>query len=224
MRATLVKAAATVIALMLVMLPASAQTAPPEGFEFEPASQKIVMGIGCEGEGLCNSTEYWIGDRPGASNVGSIPGPVTPANEVAYQAQGQALNSQDFPANTWLSGREFHLRTDEPLTGQVTLAGYGNAGFGANTTVDVVIGVRNRTTNRTFTLTASATEHHLPAAGPLVLEYSIDLDPAMDGDVVTFNNLNLVVRGVNVLTGFINGQGESYFTAPTYRLVEVVAP
>ena len=223
MRSTISKTAAIVIAAMLVVMPVSAATPAPDGFTYEPTSQRITMGIGCEGEGLCNTTEYWIGDRAGTSNVGSIPGPVTPANEVFYQVEGQALNATDFPANTWLYNREFLLRTDEPMTGQVTLAGYGGVGFGVNSTVDVVISGRNRTTNRPFTLTATATDHHLPGA-PLTLEYSIDLDPTMDGDTVVFDNLNLVVRGVNVLTGFVNGQGDSYFTVPTHKLVAVTAP
>ena len=223
MRSTISKTAAIVIAAMLVVMPASAATPAPEGFTYAPSSQKVTMGIGCEGEGLCNTTEYWIGDKAGTSSVGSIPGPVTPANEVFYQASGEALNTTDFPANAWLLNREFLLRTDEPLTGQVTLRGYGGVGFGVNTTVDVVIDGRNKTTNRPFTLSATSTANHLPGA-PLTLKYSAGLDPAMDGDSVVFDNLNLVVRGVNVLTGFVNGQGESYFTVPTHRLVPVTTP
>lgn len=220
MRSTISKAAAIVIAAMLVVMPASAATPAPDGFTYAPSSQQIFMGIGCEGTGVCDSTEYWIGNTAGGSSVGQI-GSVTPVNEAFYQAEGEALSSSDFPANAWLYNREFLLRTDEPLTGQITLRGYGNAGFGVNSTVDVVIGGRNLTNNkRPFTLNATATDHHLPGA-PLTLEYSIDLDPAMDGDTVVFDNLNLVVRGVNVLTGFVNGQGESYFTVPTHQLVEV---
>lgn len=222
MRSTISKTAAIVIAAMLVVMPVSAATPAPDGFTYEPSSQKITMGIGCEGTGVCDSTEYWIGNRAGTSSVGQV-GTVTPLNEVFYQVEGAALNSSDFPANTWLYNREFLLRTDEPLTGQVTLRGYGNAGFGVNTTVDVVISGRNRTdNNRPFTLTATATDQHLPGA-PVALKYSIDLDPAMDGDSVVFDNLNLVVRGVNVLSGFTNGQGESYFTVPTHQLVEIAA-
>ena len=223
MKATISKAAAIVIAAMLVVMPASAATPPPEGFAYEPASEKIVMGIGCQGDNLCDTTEYWIGDRAGTSNVGTLPGPVTPANEVAYHATGAALNNTDFPANNSLYNREFRLRTDAPLTGQVTVHGYGGVGFGVNTTVDVVISGRDRTSGRSFSLAGTSSGIHAPGA-PVVLEYSIELDPAMDGDLVVFDNLNLVVRGVNVLSGFVNGQGESFFEVPTHNLVEVAAP
>lgn len=214
--------ALAIVAALLAVPAAAAPPEAPEGFEYVADSERVLMGIGCVGDNVCDSTEYWIGDRAGESNVGTLPGPVTPVNEIFYQVEGEALNNTDFPADSSLSGRELRVRADEPLTGQVTIHGYQSVGSGVNTTVDVRIDGRNRTTGKFLSLQATSTDHQLPGS-PLVLEYSIELDPGMDGDVIVIDNLNLVVRGVNVLNGFVNGTGGSFFDVPTYDLVEIAS-
>ena len=220
----LVKAAIAILSTVaLGALPVQAATPPPEGFTYAPASERVMMGIGCTGTGVCDSTQYWIGKNAGDSSVGTIPGPVTPANEVAYQARGEALSNTDFPADNGMVSREFRVRTDEPLTGQVTIGGYQGVGSGVNTTVDLIISGRNRTSGKSFTLTATSTGNQVPQED-LVLEYSIDLDPSWDGDMISFSNVNLVVRGVNLLNGFVDGEGGSFFEVPTHLLVAVQTP
>lgn len=207
--------AALIAAALGTTLLAAAPT-PPDGFEYVPSSQTIQMGIGCTGTGVCDSTEYWIGLNAGTSTVGSLPGQTTPVNEVTYQVEGAAAYIDEFPADDSIFGKEFVLRTDEALEGQVTISGYQNAGFSPNLTIDIDLLVK--IDGGFGLLEATATTTHLPG-GPVVLEYSIPLDEDDDGKTIVFDSLELTVRGANVLTGFINGQGGSYFDVPTYELV-----
>lgn len=195
---------------------------PPEGYEHAPDSEQVYLAIGCNqadpNSPSCDSTEYWLGTEPGQSNVGNV-GSVTPINEVSYLTDGPWSFAEFYGDDSLQPG--YILRTDEPLTGQVTLGGFFGGHSSADSTIKVEIFARAGDDLRPITLgEAEATKL---VATPLdrVYEFEIELDEELETVEVEQLRLRLSVRGVHVLTnGFVNGSGGSWFHLPHYDLVE----
>lgn len=207
---------------------AAAPPEPPEGFEYVPTSQRIMLGIGCRGEGAtCDSVDYWLGTTAGESSVGTT-FTVTPL-EYLFTALGDPGPYATFFSDDSLDPT-YVLRADEPIGGQITVGGYiGGAEVAADSTVEVQL---RATKADSFSLVelGSATVNKvvvLPQAAvpSRTYEFQIELDESLDGMEVRNLELVLYVRSVTLLqNGFVNGQGGSWFDLPYYRLVETQAP
>lgn len=195
---------------------------PPEGFEHEPDSEHIFLGIGCNRSGdapSCDSTEYWLGLQAGEDNVGTT-FTASPVNEVRYLT-GDPWTFGEFFADETLQD-SYILRTDEPIAGQVTLGGFiGGATFGVDSTIKVEIFASEPDSFSTFELGEAEATKLVATPDDTVYEFEIELDEERETQEVEGLWLRLHVRGVNVLqNGFVNGSGGSWFDLPHYDLVE----
>jgi hypothetical protein len=223
-RSRLVRTLFTVVAV--IALGAAAAVAEDEEFELVPADEQIFAAIQCiradPSQPTCDSTVYELGLQPGDSTVGTVPGNTTPASYVNYLQSGQPSYQEFFAGETLAP--TYILRTDEPITGQVTVQGYG----GTDTSVDATVSVR-LTANRVGApglLTLGTAESNKPVATPTAegrtFEFEIEVDEELDGTEVRNLSLGIAYRGIHVLTsGFLNGQGGTFFHLPYYEVVPV---
>lgn len=215
----------SVLALVTVGALAVAAAPPeaPEGQEYVPASENVIMAIGCTGDGAtCESTEYFLSKTPGSSSVGTT-FTATPIGSAFYYADGESYSTQNFFSDETLP-ESYVLRAGEDLTGQVTLRAYVS---GAELAVDSAVYVEitayevaeDGSRGDFVTLGEAEVEKVVMVPGDNVYEYSIDLPDELEGVAVTDLSLDLGQRGVNVLTsGFVDGEGASFFEVPTYEL------
>jgi hypothetical protein len=212
----------------VILLAASAAIAEEtEEFELVPADEQVFAAIQCiradPNQPTCDSVVYELQLAPGDSTVGTVPGNTTPASYINYTQSGQP-NYQDFFAGDSLAPT-YVLRTDEPVTGQVTVQGYG----GSDTSLDATVSVR-LTATRTDApgmVTLGEVESNKVVATPTAegrtFEFEFDLDEALEEQEVRNLSLGIAYRGIHVLTsGFLNGQGGTFFDLPYYEVVPVV--
>lgn len=198
---------------------------PPEGFEWAPASERAMIRIFCQdddGNGTCEATRYELGKTPGDSSVGNL-GTFSPIGYL-FHAAGEGSAFATFLDDGTLKP-SYVLRTDEPLTGQISTTGFlGSAVIGADTTVEVefratkvgvpgfsLVTLGSATVNKTVVT---------PNADGQTYEFSIDLPPELDGVEIDNLEMTLWFRSITLLqNGFINGEGGSFFDLPYYTLV-----
>jgi len=214
----------TVIATAMLMgagTAAAAPPEPPEGFEYVPAKDQVMLGIGCQqgAGGTCDSTEYWLGDNAGTDSVGTVPQTTTPWN-YAFFAAGDEIAFATFVANETLPS-EYVLRSDEPIGGQISMSGYQGTNASADSTVRVALSATRAGSFQAVDLgTATVNKTVVTSAAENVYPFQLTVPSNLDG--VAIRDLSMVVyfRGVHVLTnGFVNGAGGSFFDLPYYALV-----
>ena len=193
----------------------------PEGFEYVPAKEHVNLAIVCPGTGTCTAS-YALSLFPGTENVGSTFS-FTPL-EYIFHATGSGAPFGTYSADQTLEP-EYVLRTDEPITGQVTMGGFiGGAEFGADSTVEVVLSATRVGTGFQPVALGSASVNKVavtPTADGRVYQFTLpSLPESLDGVKIRDLTAELYVRGIQVLqNGFVNGTGGSYFELPYYELV-----
>jgi hypothetical protein len=213
---------ATVAAALTALGAGTAVAVPPpapEGFQYVPAEEHIVMAIVCPGTGTCTAT-YALSQNPGTESVGSTLS-FTPL-EYIFHATGSGEPFGTFTADETLEP-EYVLRAGEPISGEVTMGGFiGGAEFGADSTVEVVL-TGTRVGSSSSVALGSATVNKLvvtPDDAGRVYPFTFSVPADLDGAKVRDLSLDLYVRGISVLqNGFVNGEGGSWFDLPYYRLV-----
>lgn len=212
----------TVVAAVTALGAGTAVAVPPpapEGFQYVPSEEHVVMAIVCPGTGTCTAT-YTLSQNPGTESVGSTFS-ATPL-EYLFHATGSGAPFGTFTPDQTLEP-EYVLRADEPITGQVTMGGFiSGAEFGVDSTVEVVLtGTRAGTFQPVALGSASVNKIAVtPTAEGRVYPFSFSVPAELDGVAVSNLSLDLYVRGIQVLqNGFVDGEGASYFDLPYYRLV-----
>jgi hypothetical protein len=198
---------------------------PPAGFEYVPSTQRVMIGIGCvqSQTTTCDSTSYWLGEDPGDSTVGTIPGTVTPYTWAAAAA-GEEIAYETFVQDDSLSATHV-LRSDgEPIRGQVTLSGFiGGGEVGVDSTVKAVLSATRVGPGSSFVDLGTATVNKqvvTPTSSARVYSYELPVAANLDGVKIKDLTLTLYVRSINVLqNGYVNGEGGSWFDLPYYELV-----
>lgn len=227
MRRSLLHVSVIVAATMLGAGTAAAvPPEPPEGFEYVPASERVMVGIVCDPDpntGVCQSDEYTLGLQPGDSTVGNAL-TFTPL-EYIFTALGDEAPFLTFTADDSLEP-EYVLRSDQPISGQIQTSGFiGGAEVGADTTVKVVLRATRVGGFQTVDLGTATVNKIVVTPNPnddagRTYAFSITLPPNLDGVKIHSLEMDLYFRGVHVLqNGFINGEGGSFFDLPYYRLV-----
>ena len=189
----------------------------PSGGSAVPATQRVMMGIGCTvGTGTCATTEYWLGKAAGADTVGSV-ATATPI-EYVFTAAGEGSEFAVFSADDSLEP-SYTLRADEPIRGQVTLGKYrGEAPqFGADSTVEVVLTASRVSNSQTVDFGTATINKQVvtPDEAGTVYSYSLPIAADLDGVKVKDLSLTLYVRGINAMqNGFVDGEGGSWFDLP----------
>lgn len=183
----------------------------------DPATTQVFFAIDCEpveeGDPRCASVNRTLSLQPGESTVATV-GEFTPLNELIFRVEG-TQPSQRYNGDATLAG-SYTLRAGQPLQGQITLHGSGDAGAGL-TTVHVELAAAEAPEQRPIRLgNATVTQPMLPG-GPTVFEFSVEIPDALDGAVVEELLADVTVRGVNVLAGFTDGEGGSFLHLPHYR-------
>ena len=213
---------ATVVAAMTALGAGTAVAVPPpapEGFQYVPAEEHVIMAIVCPGTGTCSAT-YTLSQNPGTESVGSTLS-ATPL-EYIFHATGSSEPFGTFTPDETLEP-EYVLRADKPISGQVTQSGFiGGAEFGADSTVEVVLKATRSVGGASVDL-GSATVNKIvvtPDDAGRVYPFSFTVPAELDGVAVRDLSLDLYVRGISVLqNGFVNGEGGSFFDLPYYKLV-----
>ena len=213
---------ATVVAAITAFGAGTAVAVPPpapQGFQYVSAKEHVYIGIRCPGTGTCTA-ENFLGRNPGTQSVGTAFS-ATPL-EYLFHATGSGEPYGTFAADETLKP-EYVLRSDEPITGQVTMGGWaGGAEFGADSTVEVVLNATRVTGGSTVALGSATINKTVvtPDNAGRVYSFSFSVPANLDGVKVNNLTLDLYVRGIQVLqNGFVNGQGGSFFDLPYYNLV-----
>jgi len=200
---------------------AAAPPEPPEGFEYVPATDQVMLGIGCQqgAGGTCDTVEYWLGKNAGTDSVGTVPPTTTPWNYVFYAAGTENVFAT-FAANESLPS-EYILRSDEPIKGQISLSGYSGTHASVDSTVRVALSATRVGSFQAVDLgTATVNKTVVTSAAENVYPFELAVAPNLDGVAVRDLSMVLYVRGVHVLTnGFVDGAGGSFFDLPYYALV-----
>lgn len=203
---------------------------PPDGFSYVEESTTIYNAIQCVTEGSspsCVSTDYELSTGPGDNSVGTT-FTATPIGSALYYADGETYSYQTFKAKAGVLGRTFIADAARDVTGQVELRGW----VGVNVAVDAAVAIQlnlryeDEATGKMkpLRLEAEVEKIVMAAPGDNVFEYTIDLPDMLDGVEVTIADMGVAQRGVNVLTsGFMDGEGESFFEFPSFRKVEDAA-
>lgn len=207
--------AALLLALALAAGAAGASTT------LQPDSEKVYFAINCvraPDGATCASTAYELSLQPGDSGVGQL-GAVTPLDYVTYHTDG--YRTQEFVPNATLDD-SYILRTDESLTGVIELSGYQGTHFSVDSGVYVRILATEPGSFTPITLGEGEITKIVGAPGDTTYEFTFDVPADLDGTVVSSLSAEVGQRHITVLgSGFIRGQGESYFDLPIYE--EVVA-
>lgn len=180
-----------------------------------PQLEEVFFAIQCITEGedpRCVSTNFALSTQPGDNSVANV-AEATPLNEAFHQADRSALSRRYAPDETMHDA--YSIRTDDPLEGQVTIRSFGGVGTGL-TTVEVDIAGKDADGQRIDLANATVTQPVLPGSDA-VFAFSVELDSALDGVVVHDLFAEVTVRGFNVLTGFTDGEGGSFFHLPHQR-------
>jgi choice-of-anchor B domain-containing protein len=180
----------------------------------DPVDQTVYFSIGCERaeDGTtCARTVRSLSAEPGESSVGTI-GDLTPLNEAIYLLDGTE-RTQQYGADATLADR-YRLRSGQPIEGQITLQSFSDAGAGLTTVYVELSGLD--ADNQRIKLGDATVTQLMPPGGPTVFEFTIELEPDLDGVVVEGLSAGVAVRGANLLAGFTDGEGGSFFTLPHY--------
>lgn len=177
-----------------------------------PAEQQVFLGIGCQGEGAtCDSVDYWLGLEPGTSGVGNA-FTITPLNHLFYLLEDD-WSYADFIQDSSLDN--YVLRTDEPVTGQITMRGYEGSDTSVLAGIEVELSVVRMDTNRRVRFPAVEVEEVLLTPGASTLEFEVEVPEALEGVETRGWSLSLSTRGIHVGTsGFVDGEGASHLTIP----------
>jgi hypothetical protein len=193
--------------------------------EYIPRTSKIFMSMGCDAAetGTCNTTQYWLGKTAGQDSIGGIPQTITPWNYV-FSAAGDDIafgpftHGEDLPLS-------YTARTDQPIRGQVTVRGYGGPYASADSTVAVELTADNADPRGVYPVFERVSVNKQTAVGTGATNtYAFEIpwpSDLPDRSVLTNLSVTLYFKGVHVLTsGFIDGEGGSYFNLPNYEVVE----
>jgi hypothetical protein len=219
MGASFVRTLFTVVAV--IALGSTAAVAEDEEFELVPADEQVMLGIGCEGDTVCDSVEYWLGRDAGGSSVGNV-GTFTPLTWVDYHVFGTEVAYADFFHGDTLAST-YILRTDEPVQGQISMGGFiGGGEVAADSTVRLVL-TAQEVGGGFVNIGEAEVNKIVKIPGDTVYEFEFELDEALEEVEVRNLQLTLYVRSVAVLqNGFVNGQGDSWFNLPYYHVVPVI--
>ncbi|MBW3619623.1 MAG: hypothetical protein KY461_05210 [Actinobacteria bacterium] len=200
---------------------------PPEGFTYEPTPVTIHNAQSCVQEGgdpRCVSTSYKLATSPGDSSVGSAL-TATPAASAIYYVDG-AYSYDTYSPGEGVLGQRFVLdAAGNDITGQVTLRGFAGVDAAVDAAVSVQLSLRyfpvdaDKPITRTYSVESTKV---VMTPVDTVFEYTIAIPDEFDGVEAEVAGMKVAQRGINVLTsGFMDGEGGSYFVLPTLRAIPV---
>lgn len=215
-----------VLAVAAVVLSSGAASGQPLGGDYEPETEKALLGIGCQqgAGGTCDSVDYWLGLTAGQSSVGNA-GTFTPLGWLSGQTDEPSAFAS-FPGDTSLAP-SYLLRTEAPLTGRISVGGWVSGGeVAVDSTVRVVVEAINVATKKPVTLADVTVNKPVVTPGAATAasrryDFSAQI-PSTVADRTEVRNLQLVlyVDSVTVLQhGFVDGKGGSWIELPYYRPV-----
>ncbi len=161
-------------------------------------------------------------DNSGCGTTGAI----TPLNEIGSTVGVIAPASENYSA---VDGLPVTLDAAKPITGVITLSSYQPPAYAGAGTVSIqvtlsgTVGVDNLALGTT---TVGYTA--LPAEAPKSTAWSITPPSNLDKNDLTSLTLNVLIRGVHAMHGFMAYGGASHLTVPSYsasfnRKVEIAA-
>ena len=201
-------------AAALVAMLAVAAVPPPDGFEYAESETDVFFHRTACGEGQTFHIDL-LASQDAGDGCGTIAGVSQILNEAFIAADQDPLFLMSYP-----SQGPFDLRLDgsRDLEGAIVLspdlvgAGRTDVELTFSGQVDGQF-VSFGTATGTVTMTPAIAEYEVP--------FSLDLADTLHGERLTQLTVDLVVRGVAVNQDFMAYSGDSFFTVPTLKLVEV---
>lgn len=182
-------------------------------------NERVFFAINCiradPTSPTCDSTAYQLSRQPGDSSVGSSLA-VTPLDYITYHTNGYRM--QAFSRHASLPPT-YTLQGGSTIKGQVTLRGYNSTMFAADSGVYVEISAMKLGDFASTVLGEGEITKVVALAGVEdgVYEFEFTVPADLEGVEVEALSAAIGQRHITALgSGFMDGQGGSYFTLPVY--------